>query len=93
MLLIVILGKNQRIFYSCILHCSQCPRLYSIIDFWHVIGVPLVFETLSWQHGVMIGASVKSETTAAAEFKGWPFFLFMYCPLFLVLLLDDGHEI
>jgi GTP-dependent phosphoenolpyruvate carboxykinase len=33
-------------------------------------GVPLVFETLSWQHGVMIGASVKSETTAAAEFKG-----------------------
>ena len=33
-------------------------------------GVPLVFETLSWQHGVMIGAAVKSETTAAAEFKG-----------------------
>jgi len=33
-------------------------------------GVPLVFETLSWAHGVMVGAAVKSETTAAAEFKG-----------------------
>lgn len=33
-------------------------------------GVPLVFETLSWEHGVMTGAAVKSETTAAAEFKG-----------------------
>lgn len=33
-------------------------------------GVPLVFETLSWQHGVMVGASLKSEATAAAEFKG-----------------------
>jgi len=33
-------------------------------------GVPLVFETFSWEHGVMVGASVKSEATAAAEFKG-----------------------
>jgi len=29
-----------------------------------------LFETLSWEHGVMVGAAVKSETTAAAEFKG-----------------------
>jgi len=29
-----------------------------------------VFESLSWEHGVMVGASVKSESTAAAEFKG-----------------------
>ncbi|KAL4234345.1 hypothetical protein ACF0H5_005995 [Mactra antiquata] len=33
-------------------------------------GVPLVFETFSWEHGVMVGACVKSEATAAAEFTG-----------------------
>lgn len=33
-------------------------------------GVPLIFETLSWEHGVAVGASIKSESTAAAEFKG-----------------------
>ncbi|KAK6981950.1 hypothetical protein BgiMline_017300 [Biomphalaria glabrata] len=33
-------------------------------------GVPLVFEAKSWAHGVMIGACVKSEATAAAEFQG-----------------------
>lgn len=33
-------------------------------------GVPLVFETFSWEHGVAVGACVKSESTAAAEFTG-----------------------
>ncbi|EQD29553.1 Phosphoenolpyruvate carboxykinase (GTP), partial [mine drainage metagenome] len=31
--------------------------------------VPLVYETLSWEHGVLLGAMQRVETTAAAEFK------------------------
>lgn len=33
-------------------------------------GVPLIYEAMSWSHGVFIGASMRSEATAAAEFKG-----------------------
>lgn len=33
-------------------------------------GIPLAIKARSWQHGVMLGAALKSETTSAAEFKG-----------------------
>lgn len=32
-------------------------------------GVPLIYESFDWKHGVMVGAAMRSEATAAAEHK------------------------
>ena len=46
---------------------DEWVNLFSLIFF---TGIPLVFESFSWEHGVMVGACVKSEATAAAEHSG-----------------------
>jgi phosphoenolpyruvate carboxykinase (GTP) len=33
-------------------------------------GVPLIYESFNWNHGVFVGGSVRSEATSAAEHKG-----------------------
>lgn len=33
-------------------------------------GVPLIYESFSWAHGIFVGAQLKSEATAAAEHAG-----------------------
>jgi len=61
----------------------QCPNIHPMWEYQKGVpieaiifggrrpeGVPLVFETRSWAHGIFVGACVKSEATAAAEFKG-----------------------
>lgn len=34
------------------------------------VGVPLIYESRNWVHGVFVGAAMRSESTAAAEHKG-----------------------
>lgn len=34
------------------------------------VGVPLIYESRNWVHGVFVGTAMRSESTAAAEHKG-----------------------
>ena len=57
-------------------------------------GIPLILQSFNWKHGVMLGASLKSEATAAAEFKGeflnfifeWSSFFFLYHIIITVII-------
>lgn len=39
----------------------------------------MVYESFDWQHGVFIGAAMRSEATAAAEHKGTDPHMFLRC--------------
>ena len=60
-----------QVLYCIVLYCTVlywCTRYCTVLYCMHC--TVLVYQAVSWQHGVFLGASVKSEATAAAEHKG-----------------------
>ena len=47
-----------------------CIVLYCTVFYCIALYCTVLHQAVSWQHGVFLGASVKSEATAAAEHKG-----------------------
>jgi len=60
--------------------------------------IPLVYEAFDWQHGVFLGASISSQTTAAAKgeigkLRHDPFAMLPFCGYNLAVYLKHWFEI